>query len=1087
MGPPWFLLLVVSTVSATLCPDGSTCGEKSLCCELPGKKGYGCCPAAEVVSRSLPMILSQTSCSGCPDEYSCVNTPEGGTACCPLSEGKSCQDGHHCCSVGSYCSDDGHYCIPASNQSAVVCPDGRSECPTLTTCCMMSDMSSWGCCPMPQAVCCDDHMHCCPHNSECDVQQGRCISNQDHIPWMSKLPARVKSEGLKLVGLGDEERRVPCLDGTFCPDGSTCCEQVDHTYGCCSILSAVCCSDHLHCCPGGTTCDLVHKKCVSQTGEGPLLPQMPAIREESANQVPCDATTSCPDKNTCCHLSSEKWGCCPYAQAVCCDDHIHCCPSGFTCSGGSCVLAEHSIPWMRKTLAQGLKTTRVQCDDTASCPEKETCCRLVSGKWGCCPVVKAVCCNDHLHCCPEGYTCSQGECSKMEHSIPWFTKTPALTHEARDVECDDMYSCPDGQTCCRLASGDWGCCPIAQAVCCDDHEHCCPPGYTCSGGSCQKGELSIPWFLKTPALKQKARDVQCDDMYSCADGQTCCRLASGDWGCCPIAQAVCCDDHEHCCPPGYTCSGGSCQQGVLSIPWFLKTPALKQNARDVQCDDMYSCADGQTCCRLASGDWGCCPIAQAVCCDDHEHCCPPGYTCSGGQCQKGEHSIPLFSKTPALKQKARDVQCDEIYSCPDGQTCCRLASGDWGCCPIARAVCCDDHEHCCPHGYICSGGSCQQGELSIPWFLKTPALKQKAKYVKCDDTHSCADGQTCCRLASGDWGCCPIAQAVCCDDHEHCCPPGYTCSGSQCMIGEHSIPWFSKTPALKQKAKDVQCDDMYSCADGQTCCRLASGDWGCCPIAQAVCCDDHEHCCPPGYTCSGGQCQKGEHSIPWYSKTPALKQEGNIVKCDDSFACKDGYTCCRMVSGVWGCCPIEKAVCCSDHWHCCPQGFTCDARGTCVLGQFSIPWLTKVPALPFDGTHSICDDTHTCPSGTTCCPGEGGGWRCCPVEEKEAIETSPSDTSVQGLRLDYVWCDSQYACFDGQTCCRGLGGVWNCCVYTQGVCCPDMVHCCPYGYVCLNHGTSCSRSGSPRWDGQSGSPHWDGKQSPRDGKRPPFL
>ena len=36
-------------------------------------------------------------------------------------------------------------------------------------------------------------------------------------------------------------------------------------------------------------------------------------------------------------------------------------------------------------------------------------------------------------------------------------------------------------------------------------------------------------------------------------------------------------------------------------------------------------------------------------------------------------------KTPALV--VNRVQCDATHFCPDGDTCCRLTSGDWGCCP----------------------------------------------------------------------------------------------------------------------------------------------------------------------------------------------------------------------------------------------------------------------------------------------------------------------------------------------------------------------------------------------------------------------
>jgi hypothetical protein len=30
---------------------------------------------------------------------------------------------------------------------------------------------------------------------------------------------------------------------------------------------------------------------------------------------------------------------------------------------------------------------------------------------------------------------------------------------AKNVECPDKSSCPDGSTCCQQASGSYGCCP----------------------------------------------------------------------------------------------------------------------------------------------------------------------------------------------------------------------------------------------------------------------------------------------------------------------------------------------------------------------------------------------------------------------------------------------------------------------------------------------------------------------------------------------------------------------------------------------------------------------------------------------------
>ena len=54
----------------------------------------------------------------------------------------------------------------------------------------------------------------------------------------------------------------------------------------------------------------------------------------------------------------------------------------------------------------------VTCDGSSFCPSDNTCCRRLSGQWGCCPLPNAECCDDGLHCCPQGYICgtSLGEC-----------------------------------------------------------------------------------------------------------------------------------------------------------------------------------------------------------------------------------------------------------------------------------------------------------------------------------------------------------------------------------------------------------------------------------------------------------------------------------------------------------------------------------------------------------------------------------------------------------------------------------------------------------------------------------------------------
>ena len=45
------------------------------------------------------------------------------------------------------------------------------------------------------------------------------------------------------------------------------------------------------------------------------------------------------------------------------------------------------------------------------------------------------------------------------------------------------------------------------------------------------------------------------------------------------------------------------------------------------------------------------------------------------------------------------------------------------------------------------------------------------------------------------------------------------------------------------------------------------------------------------------------------------------VDCPDGSQCLDYETCCMMDTGHYGCCPLPKAVCCSDEEHCCPEGY----------------------------------------------------------------------------------------------------------------------------------------------------------------------
>ncbi|XP_062177674.1 cysteine proteinase mucunain-like [Alnus glutinosa] len=62
--------------------------------------------------------------------------------------------------------------------------------------------------------------------------------------------------------------------------------------------------------------------------------------------------------------------------------------------------------------------------------------------------------------------------------------------------------------------------------------------------------------------------------------------------------------------------------------------------------------------------------------------------------------------------------------------------------------------------------------------------------------------------------------------------------------------------------------------------------------------------------------------------------------CDEYYSCSAGTTCCCIYEYGdfcfgWGCCPLESATCCDDHYSCCPQEYPiCDLDvGACRMSK----------------------------------------------------------------------------------------------------------------------------------------------------------
>ncbi|KAH9692375.1 cysteine proteinase RD21A [Citrus sinensis] len=90
-------------------------------------------------------------------------------------------------------------------------------------------------------------------------------------------------------------------------------------------------------------------------------------------------------------------------------------------------------------------------------------------------------------------------------------------------------------------------------------------------------------------------------------------------------------------------------------------------------------------------------------------------------------------------------------------------------------------------------------------------------------------------------------------------------------------------------------------------------------------------------------------SPPSPTKPPAV--------CDNYYSCPESNTCCCVFEYgnscfAWGCCPLEAATCCDDHYSCCPHDYPiCNVRaGTCLMSKdnpLGVRALRRTPAKPY--------------------------------------------------------------------------------------------------------------------------------------------
>jgi len=333
------------------------------------------------------------------------------------------------------------------------------------------------------------------------------------------------------------------------------------------------------------------------------------------------------------------------------------------------------------------------------------------------------------------------------------------------------------------------------------------PSVDCSkeGSSCF---CHVPWQGKvTEEIDPLAGRCECreGDIFQClrrASDYTemnCVQSTCGVWptktsGCnnCPPSSGsgtpcICCD-----CPTGYlSCPGDIPNQNTNLITYC-------QNTGATCIEDPCSAGAPGGHFDYKSGECVC-PDGYASVQDDLspvfrrcENLCKANGQCSNrGTC--------YVTKDEAGKSIALCKDC----SCPytndgDDKTC--MCMGISSTLLPEGSDCCHDSECCsqdcrnadCHDEYYPTKGKCTFGAVVMPNNPCVPVTPPAP--VKCDSENTCPAKQTCCKDPSKSWVCCPLEDAVCCDDGLHCCPNDYpicdpSIKGCRNKDNTKSVPW----------------------------------------------------------------------------------------------------------------------------------------------------------------------------------------------------------------------------------------------------------------------------------------------------------
>lgn len=444
--------------------------------------------------------------------------------------------------------------------SAPECPGATTDCqrpncvdgecgtffePTGKTCSM--DGGSY-CNGRGDCVECTDGSHCPGATEICDTTTWECIPT-------------TCDDGQENGGESDVDCGGPCPG---CTNGQECNDDADCASRFCNGSYCSACSDHPQC-PDGY-CDTVAGVCeeAKSNGDGCDDPiQCQSGFCPAADGVCCDAECAA----ECVGCTSAKTGgadgtCAPIAAGEDydgeCDDAPPCGTTGL-CNGnatspGCAFYPSSTTCGPAQSCAGGIVTLQDTCDGAGTCTDAGT---LSCNGLRCDGADCRTSCTDHSHCLG-AYWCDIDSTCQADKSLGAGC---ADDRECLSGHCADGVCCDSACTGPCLACNGSGSCQGYDCNCIDqydfianNYEECAQASDSCEFYEYRSGGFDCAWLCRQVG-------GECIDAWN--DAASHCERAASSAGCTSGLSGQICLCSRGCgsgprCPPGQTCSSGSC-------------------------------------------------------------------------------------------------------------------------------------------------------------------------------------------------------------------------------------------------------------------------------------------------------------------------------------------------------------------------------------------------------------------------------------------------------------------------------------------------------------------------------------------------